>query len=63
MKKLALVLTMGGALMFGALGLSASAASAEDHIPLTQAKECPSGHVWHPFQGCIPISPGPDSAR
>ncbi|MFI6517555.1 hypothetical protein ACIBF1_18515 [Spirillospora sp. NPDC050679] len=53
----------GGALALGALGLSVPAASANAHATSVAAKECPPGHLWHPFQGCIPVPPGPDGAR
>ncbi|GAA2399410.1 hypothetical protein GCM10010191_03000 [Actinomadura vinacea] len=64
MKKVLLVSAMSGFLGFGILGLSATAASADNHAGLAPTAKCPPGHLEHPITGeCIALPPGPDSAR
>ncbi|GAA1548348.1 hypothetical protein GCM10009678_33790 [Actinomadura kijaniata] len=60
MKKILLYSVTGGALALAGLGLATPAAAAEPRSTSVAAKECPPGYLWHPFQGCIPVPPGPD---
>ncbi|WP_197321127.1 hypothetical protein [Saccharomonospora sp. NB11] len=46
------------AIAVGALALGMPMASAAD-TTATEPKECPPNHVYHPVEGCIPVSPGP----